>query len=300
MSAYRKSLSVLITAVLLSASQSAPGQVTGGDIITGAGTTSPHVKRFDALTLAEEASFFAYPGFLGGVHVAAGDIDGDQKADIITGVPSTAPHVKVFSGATGAEIRSFFAFTGFAGGVYVGSADLNNDDVPEILAGVASGGNAHVKAFDSTTLQEQRSFFAYDGFAGGVRVAGGDVNNDGFDDIITGTGPGAIAHVKAFSGVNNDGLASFFPYGPGYTGGVFVAAGDVNGDGRDDIITGTEVGSPLKSLMSPISRNSEAFLPFPAFWAACASRPPTSPVTGGPRSSPARATARGRSRSSTP
>jgi len=36
----------------------------------------------------------------------------------------------------------------------------------------------------------------YGSFQGGVRVATGDINNDGFDDIIVGVEPGGNAHVK--------------------------------------------------------------------------------------------------------
>ena len=45
-------------------------------------------------------------------------------------------------------------------------------------------------------------------------------------------------HVKRFSGATGMETASFLPYGGGFTGGVRVAAGDVNADGTPDIVTG--------------------------------------------------------------
>ena len=48
--------------------------------------------------------------------------------------------------------------------------------------------------------------------------------------------------VRAYSGATQAELASGYPYGPAYSGGVTVAAGDVNGDGQLDVITGTAVG----------------------------------------------------------
>jgi hypothetical protein len=75
-------------------------------------------------------------------------------------------------------------------------------------------------------------------------VAAGDVNGDGQMDIITAAGPGGGSHVKVFDGRSLEELRSFFAYGPSFTGGVFVAAGDVDGDGRADIVTGADAGSP--------------------------------------------------------
>ena len=51
-------------------------------------------------------------------------------------------------------------------------------------------------------------------------------------------GPGAGPHVKVFSGVDQSEVRSFFAYGPSFSGGVYVAAGDINGDTYGDIITG--------------------------------------------------------------
>ncbi|MGH9268187.1 MAG: hypothetical protein ACRD0D_08410, partial [Acidimicrobiales bacterium] len=64
---------------------------------------------------------------------------------------------------------------------------------------------------------------------------------DGRAEILTGAGPGGGPHVKVFDAAAEV-LASFFPYDAGFTGGVLVAAGDVTGDGRADIITGAGPG----------------------------------------------------------
>lgn len=79
-------------------------------------------------------------------------------------------------------------------------------------------------------------------FTGGVRVAVGDVNADGRPDIIAGAGPGGGPHVKVFSGQDGSVLHSFFAFRSSFAGGVFVAAGDVNGDKRADIIVAPGAG----------------------------------------------------------
>jgi len=96
------------------------------DIVTGAGPGgTAHVRVFDGTTGSQISgalgSFIAYPGFIGGVRVAAGDLNGDGSADVITGAgPGGSPHVRVFDGASTTELLSFFAFDAtFGGGVFV-------------------------------------------------------------------------------------------------------------------------------------------------------------------------------------
>jgi hypothetical protein len=189
---------------------------------------------------------FAYPaGFHGGARVALGDVNGDGIPDIITGAgPGGTPMVAVFDGATGQLIRQFTAYTtAFTGGIFVAAADFNGDGRADIVTGADAGGGPEVRVFDGATGAIIRDFMAYDvHFGGGVRVAAGDVNGDGVPDIITGAGPGGGPQVKVIDGVTGGLLQTFMAYAVGFHGGVYVAAGDVNGDGHADIITGAGAG----------------------------------------------------------
>jgi hypothetical protein len=224
----------------------APVNATTGMFAVGSGPGGdPLVKVYNA-DGSVRFSFDAYPvGFHGGVTVAMGDVDGDGTPDIITAAgPGGGPHIKVFSGVNGGLIENFFAYNAaFTGGVFVAAGDVNGDGHADIITGAGAGGGPLVKVFSGSDGTVLAGFFAYPAsFTGGVRVAAGDINNDGHADIITGAGRGGGPHVKVFSGANFTPLASFFAYNPGFTGGVFVGAGDVNNDGHADIITGAGPG----------------------------------------------------------
>jgi hypothetical protein len=206
------------------------GDVTGDgieDIVTIAGPgAGPHVKVFDGKTKAEVRSFFAYsPGFRGGVNIAVGDIDGDNREDIITAISGigAGPHVKAFSGQTGGEIRSFYAYAPtFQGGVSIASADINGDGKADIVTGAGPGAGPHVKVFDGVTNTEIRSYFAYaSNFIGGVAVATGDLNGDKQAEIIVTPLGGAGPHVKVFDGATLNTIASFY-YNDVFSPSTFV------------------------------------------------------------------------------
>jgi hypothetical protein len=72
------------------------------------------------------------------------------------------------------------------------------------------------------------------GYIGGVRVATGDIDGDGKDEILIGSGAGADASVRVYDGLGVLLSTLILPSSFG-RGGVMLKAGDFDGDGLDDI-----------------------------------------------------------------
>ncbi|MBL8768111.1 MAG: DUF4394 domain-containing protein [Planctomycetes bacterium] len=114
-------------------------------------------------------------------------------------------------------------------------------------AEAGKGEGPTVKVHDAQSGLPEFQFSAFDAtFNGGVRVALGDVTGDGVADAIVGSGAKGGPRVRVFDGVTGTALGAplgdFQAFQAPFKGGVFVAAGDVNGDGRADIIVGPDKG----------------------------------------------------------
>jgi uncharacterized protein (TIGR03118 family) len=206
------------------------------------------VNVFDAASHALKFTITPFGHhFHGEVRVAVGDVNGDGIPDVIAGTgPGTDNRVRVFDGVSGRELKGkmgdFHPFDGH-GGVFVAAGDVNGDGFDDIIVGADAGQKPLVEAVSGRTGRVLDEFMAASPrFRGGIRVAAGDVNGDGLADIITGLGAGASPEVSVFNAVDGS-LLSTFNAGPAtFHGGIYVAAADVNGDGKADIITGQGAG----------------------------------------------------------
>ena len=122
-----------------------------------------------------------------------GDVDADRVADVVTSAPTkeiggaNAGRIYVGPSGTGALRWSADGKPGDRLGIGVESAgDTNRDGIPDVVAGAPSGGYVNIySGADGTVLATVRAGDRSDGF--GRHVAGlGDVNHDGYADVIIG------------------------------------------------------------------------------------------------------------------
>lgn len=194
------------------------------------------------------------------LHFRINSIGGDEYYDLTSFEPtitytslgtSIGPLVKVFSG-TGTYLSSFNAYeSNYEGGVSLAAGDVDLiSNREEIVAGPGAFHSPEVRVFqmNGTLLH---NFEAYPvSYLDGVRVAVGDLDGDGTSEIITAPGPSHEPWVKAF---HADGAP--YEWAPGipvefvaydnYYGEISITAADIDGDGKDEIITGagTKTGS---------------------------------------------------------
>jgi hypothetical protein len=200
------------------------------------------------------------PG-LGADRVASGEFTGDFIRDIaLASGPGRPAELSIIDGKSRVEITSVAPFgDGFTGGLMVAAGDIDGDGADDVAVAADIGGGPRVTLYlvKNGGLEITNNFFALDdSFRGGLRIALGDVNGDGLADLVVTGGPGAGPRVATYDGETLTDFQTpqrlfndFFAMDPNSRLGLFVAVGDVNGDGRADIAVGSDFGGAPRVLM---------------------------------------------------
>jgi hypothetical protein len=158
------------------------------------------------------------------------------------------------------ENYSFLAYEStYHFGVRSVSADLTGDSVPEVITVPVRGRAPEIRVFskNGTPLTQfwQLGFAA--NMLNGMSLAVGDVNGDGKNDIIVSQGRGASevrVFLNQYNGIaTSDWLANkpyvdFTAFAPNFIGGTTLGAGDMNNDGKAEILVGS--GSGMASTIN--------------------------------------------------
>ena len=225
-------------------------------IFTGpkSGIAQAYVSSSSGQLTPEGPSYTPFPGWAGVIRSTVGDFLGNGHTDIAFATGSgTSAQVTIFDGTTGAQlIPPTTVLGGFSGGVYIaaGNVDRSGKDILAISADAGGGTRIEISGIRNGALSDLNDFIAFGdpNFRGGARVALGDVNHDGVDDLIVGAGIGGSPRVAIYEGssiLSSSPTAlvhDFYALDPTLRTGVFVTAADLDGDGYADVIYSTGTG----------------------------------------------------------
>lgn len=258
-------LAVVVAAASLSAP--APAFAGGMNLLSARGLGAPNdnlVRVHDASGVPTGIEFYAYGAGQWGTNIAAGNITWGMEAVITGPGPGEVygPHIRGFVEDNGSVSPlggvNFYAYGTLRYGAITATLEFDRNEEDEMMTGAAPGVifGPHVRGWDydgrTTSPMAKVNFFAYFTLRWGVNPYGADVDGDGYDEILTGPGPGVVfgPQVRGWNAdgqmVRPMGKINFNAYQvPQF--GANIAAGDVDFDYYEEILTAPGPGPTFPS-----------------------------------------------------
>lgn len=216
-----------------------------------------------------------YNAVCGESRVATGDLDGDGRDEMVIGFGPVSADSSIPNGYfqvlddDGSLIAwgqvGWPAYDAADGETWPATADLDGDGIDEIIIGLGTGGYGGLEVFDlENRTVVHRSWMVVDwpeyaAANGSVHPAGADLDGDGIDEVVAGLGPvsgspelpGGFFAMLWGDGSRTWGQLDWQDY-DGAAGELFPAAGDLDGDGIDEIVLGLgDGGAGFVEIQSP-------------------------------------------------
>jgi hypothetical protein len=233
-------------------------------VAVNSGTGTDLVSVFRNTSTPGNLSFASRVDLSGGqgpFSVVIADLDADGKSEIIvTGQYSSSSHLSVLKNNSSVGNISFAApalLSNVSGPFTVAVGDLNGDGKPDLVAASAFTNSIVVKRNTSTSgvpgFSSTLDYFTTGSYPEGVSIT--DFDGDGKPDVVATNNQGNS--VSVLRNISSGGGISFAGH-VDYTVGAspnYVTCGDLDGDGRAEIITANTSSDYVSVLKNIIGAN---------------------------------------------